>query len=114
MRPIATYIQRMLQMIDKLERYTLGMNYEDFADDEKTIDACITPIIQLWEQANNIKKYYYADQINKQREIIDTRNFLVHIYHKVDKDIIWDIITVHIPQLKKELQLKMNDLSHLN
>ena len=38
------------------------------------------------------------------REIISLRNFLVHEYFGVDEIIIWQIITVDIPQLKEKLK----------
>lgn len=43
-------------------------------------------------------------QLKKWPEIIGLRNFLVHEYFGVDEKIIWQIITVDIPELKKNLK----------
>jgi uncharacterized protein with HEPN domain len=38
------------------------------------------------------------------RQIIDTRNWVIHGYDKVDDVIIWGIISNHLPKLKKEVE----------
>lgn len=38
------------------------------------------------------------------RDIIDMRNFLIHTYFRIDKDILWNTATQSIPPLIVELQ----------
>ena len=42
--------------------------------------------------------------IENSRQIIDTRNWVIHGYDKVDDVIIWGIISIHLPKLKKEIE----------
>ena len=42
--------------------------------------------------------------IENSRQIIDTRNWVIHGYDKVDDVIIWGIISNHLPKLKKEVE----------
>ena len=42
--------------------------------------------------------------IENSRQIIDTRNWVIHGYDKVDDVIIWGIISIHLPKLKKEVE----------
>ncbi len=37
-------------------------------------------------------------------ELIGTRHRLVHGYHQIDYDILWDIVTLDLPPLTKQLQ----------
>lgn len=47
------------------------------------------------------------------REIVDTRNRVSHDYDAVDIDLIWEIVTGDLPQLKKQVQIIFDDLSVL-
>jgi uncharacterized protein with HEPN domain len=38
------------------------------------------------------------------RQIVNTRNWVIHNYDKVDEVIIWGIITKHLPILKLEVE----------
>ncbi len=41
-------------------------------------------------------------KIENSRKIIDTRNWVIHGYDKVDDVVIWGIITIHLPKLNIE------------
>ena len=42
--------------------------------------------------------------ISGARQIVDTRNWVIHGYDKVDNVIIWGIIVKYLPLLKQEVQ----------
>ena len=56
------------------------------------------------------KRDFFEYQNNKllrrgiEREIVDTRNWVIHGYDKVDDVVIWGIISIHLPKLKKEIE----------
>ncbi len=43
-------------------------------------------------------------KIENARRIVDTRNWVIHGYDKVDDVIIWGIISIHLPKLKVEIE----------
>jgi len=43
--------------------------------------------------------------IENARLIVDTRNWVIHGYDKVDDVVIWGIVSNHIPKLKKEVEI---------
>lgn len=43
-------------------------------------------------------------KIENARQIIDTRNWVIHGYDKVDDIVILGIISNHLPKLKKEIE----------
>lgn len=104
-KTLDTYIWWMKQMIEKIEKYSGDIpDYETFINDEKTIDAVITPLTQIWEIASQMSKLYPDKLSIPYSEIIGMRNILVHMYHKVDTRTIWNIITKEIPRLKVLLE----------
>lgn len=48
-------------------------------------------------------------KIENARQIIDTRNWVIHGYDKVDDVIIWGIISNHLPKLKEEIEIFLQD-----
>ena len=42
-------------------------------------------------------------QIENARQIVDTRNWVIHGYDKVDDVVIWGIVSNHLPKLKIEI-----------
>ncbi len=105
------YIKDMLKYINKIERFTKGLNYDKFIKDEKTIQAVINCIVTLGEASfmipPNIKEIYneicWAD-------IVSTRNRIVHGYFDINYQILWETIKTDIPELKSNIKKIMRDL----
>jgi len=58
----------------------------------------------IGEAMNRIMKIAPEIQIENARQIVDARNWVIHGYNKVDDVVIWGIISIHIPKLKKEIE----------
>ena len=58
----------------------------------------------IGEAINRILKIDQEIQIENARQIVDTRNWVIHGYDKVDDAIIWGIVSNHLPKLKKEIE----------
>lgn len=43
------------------------------------------------------------------RQIVDTRNWVIHGYDKVDDVVIWAIVSKHLPALKKEVEKYLDE-----
>ncbi|MBF8266436.1 MAG: hypothetical protein HW384_2300 [Dehalococcoidia bacterium] len=53
-RDYRLYLEDMLEAMDKIERYTRGLTFEQFSGDDKTVDAVIRGFTILGEAAKNI------------------------------------------------------------
>lgn len=42
--------------------------------------------------------------IDSARRIVDTRNWVIHGYDRIDDQVIWGIIINHLPNLRQEVQ----------
>lgn len=91
-------------MIEKIERYLNGLDYETFAKDEKTIDATIRELEIIGEASNNFsdgfKNKYFKIPF---RDIINMRNLLIHEYFGVNKRVVWETCKENLKELKKVL-----------
>jgi uncharacterized protein with HEPN domain len=59
----------------------------------------------IGEAVNRILKLDASVSISGARQIVDTRNWVIHGYHKVDNVIIWGIIVKYLPLLKRTPEL---------
>jgi|Wag4MinimDraft_19_1082662.scaffolds.fasta_scaffold55103_1 uncharacterized protein with HEPN domain len=48
-------------------------------------------------------------QISSSKKIIGLRNLLAHAYDSIDDELIWSIVRRDLPQLKREIDLLLND-----
>ena len=80
-------IQDMLESIQKIKSYTLGMTWEDFQNDDKTIDAVIRNFEIIGEAANRV-----PDDIKDRNEQIN-----------------WHIIENSLKELQEQLEDVLNN-----
>jgi len=101
----------ILEGIEAIAIYIEGITYTEFSADRKTQDAVIRNLLILGEAAKGIpeKIRIKHPQVNWQR-IAGLRDILIHQYFAVDLEIIWNIITEKLPQLKKQAYLMLSDL----
>ena len=86
--------------------YTAAMTREEFFEDRKTLDAVMRNLAIIGEAAKKIP----TDIRRKHPEIswkkmAGLRDIVVHDYFGIDEDIIWDVISIRIPELKQHLDL---------
>jgi uncharacterized protein with HEPN domain len=58
----------------------------------------------IGEAVNRVMKSDEKIHLVNARKIIDTRNWVIHGYDKVDDVVIWGIISNHLPELRKEIE----------
>jgi len=98
-------IQDILDAIVEIQSFTMGMDFESFRNDPKTIRAVELDFIIVGEAANlipeEVQKIYPGVPWKLMRGM---RNRLVHVYFSVDLQLLWDTIQNDLPVLQKELK----------
>jgi uncharacterized protein with HEPN domain len=98
-------VEDMVTAIRKIERYTDGMNQEQFRQDEKTADAVVRNLEILGEAARQLPEDFVVRHPNVSwRQIAGLRNRIVHGYFGLDLEIIWQVIRHDLPQLQAQLE----------
>jgi uncharacterized protein with HEPN domain len=98
-------IEDILGAIDRVRSFTIGMSYEDFAADEKTVAAVRYYIVVIGEAANHVPSEI-ADRFadvpwSKMRGM---RNVLVHAYFSARTEVLWATATINLPALVEPLR----------
>ena len=98
-------IRDILDAIAEIQKFTRGMNYETFKEDDKAIRAVEMNFVIIGEAANQI-----PGEIEEKHRTIPwslmraMRNRIVHAYFKVDEKLMWDTIQNDLPPLVPELE----------
>ena len=80
-----------------------------YRNDIKTKRAVERDIEIIGEAVNRILKKDSKFQLDNAQKIIGTRNIIAHGYDNVSDDLIWSIIINHLPKLKEEISLMLNE-----
>lgn len=104
-RPNQLYINDIKKAISKIESFARGMVFDEFIKDVKTIDAIIRNIEIIGEAARHISPEVRLKYIEiPWKEIIGTRNKVLHEYFGIDEKILWKTIQEDLPLLKEQIE----------
>ena len=103
-RDWSLFLADMREAIEKIERYTRVMTWEDFQADSRTVDAVVHNLLVIGEAARCLP----AD-IKERRQDIDwiaingLRNRIAHEYFGLSLSVIWAIVQNDLPILAQQL-----------
>lgn len=104
-RDLLGRLHDILTAAQKIQRYTEGMSFAQFAEDEKTIDATLRNLIVIGEAAANVPDGAASRFPDLPwAEMKGMRNIVIHEYFGVSLAIIWHTITDDIPDLQRALE----------
>ena len=95
------YFQDILNSIRLIEEFVLGMSFEDFKDDEKTVAAVERKLLVISEAA--IRLGETAQELcpdTPWRDIRGLGNWIRHQYGDVDSGKVWEMVVQDVPPLK--------------
>ena len=103
------YIEDMISFVEKVTVYTEGLTQSEFMKGGLTYDATVRNLELIGEAATHIPDNIRISHNNiPWRQLIATRNRMIHGYLGIDNDTLWSIIKDDIPMLLVELR-KMKD-----
>lgn len=109
---IKGWLEDILAAINDIEQF-LGVerNYFEYEKNDLLRAAVERKMEVIGEAVNRILAKDPTISITNARRIVDTRNFLIHSYDKIEDSIIWGIIINDFPRLKIEIEELLIDLS---
>jgi uncharacterized protein with HEPN domain len=104
-RDYGLYLEDMVEACRKIMRYTNGLGFTEFIEDERTFDAVVRNLEVIGEAAKHIP----SDVRNRYprvawSRIASLRDIVAHEYFGLDVDILWDVVQNHVPALLEEVQ----------
>lgn len=99
----------ILNSIEEIESFIDGKPkvFSEYQNDIKTKRAIERNIEIIGEAVNRILKEDPNFQIENARNIIGTRNKIIHSYDNITDEMIWSIVINNLPNLKVEVKNKL-------
>jgi uncharacterized protein with HEPN domain len=108
---VKIWLYDILNAINEIEGFFIDTprDFIVYQNDLKTKRAVERNIEIIGEAMNRILSQNNAIQLSNSRKIVDTRNRIIHGYDSVSDDIMWSIVIKHIPLLKSEIEILLNE-----
>ncbi|NJL27474.1 MAG: DUF86 domain-containing protein [Thermoanaerobaculia bacterium] len=103
-RSYTDFLEDILDAVQKIEAFTVGLTREVFHEDTKTVFAVIHALEIIGEAAKKI-----PDTIRRShptvpwRDMAGMRDNLIHGYFGVDLDTVWTTVVEDLPKLKPQI-----------
>lgn len=111
MKHIRKLLLDALLACQALQRSTIGVTFEQYAQNEEKQAAVERWLILIGEALNqaSVLEPALSEQIPELRQIVGMRNRLVHAYDQTDQEIVWDVIWTKMPELRTGLERMLPD-----
>src|ERR1700712_2802199 len=109
-REIKKYLFDIQSCIENIENYIgkpeVFVNFENNMMLQQAVERNLEII---GEAVNSMLKSYPDIEITDARRMVDTRNKIIHSYDSIQPAQIWNIIINHLPLLKKEVKILLDN-----
>ncbi len=109
-RKLYKYLSDILSSILEIESFMVDRpkEYATFCNDTLFRRGIERNIEIMGEAMNQVLKINPDISITAARKVVDTQNFVIHAYDSLKPDILWGIVINHLPLLKKEVSILLN------
>ncbi|MFH1541112.1 MAG: DUF86 domain-containing protein [Elusimicrobiota bacterium] len=106
------FINDIWDSINKIEEFVLGICYEDFLKDDKTVSAVVRKLEIIGEDTKNIPASIRQKYSNVNwKGMAGMRDKLIHDYSGADTEILWKVIKKDIVEVKPKIKSILKDIN---
>jgi uncharacterized protein with HEPN domain len=99
------YLEDMLRFAEKIKTYSAGLDQAAFEQDELKYDAILRNLELIGEAATHVPPTVREGHTAiPWRQIVATRNRLIHGYLGIDNDTLWSIVSDDVGPLIEQLR----------
>lgn len=99
------YLQDILFSISLIEQYIAGVSFSSFNSSYDVQDKVLRRLEIIAEAAKKLPEDIRLKYPSiPWKSVIGLRNIIAHTYDEVNLEEIWQIVTVHLPETKKQIE----------
>lgn len=105
-------LQHILDAIREINQYVQGVEHSTFVSDSMMYNATLRQLEIIGEASSRLSVALVQE--NNQvpwPQIVGLRNLVIHEYFGVDDMIIWNIVQYDLPELKRKIQVIVDQLN---
>lgn len=105
MKDDCIYLRHILDALADVAAFLDGMVFEEFKDDQKTINAVIRSLEIVGEATTHLSDRFRHEHPDfPYREVVSMRNKLIHEYFGVKIDVVWQTCQEDLPSVKAVIE----------
>jgi len=98
------YLNDIIHSIDLINNYMKDITKHDFYLNQEKQDAVVNRLMIIGEAAKQLSKQFRNKYTNiPWKNMAGMRDILIHRYHGIDLEIVWEVIKVDIPKIEENL-----------
>lgn len=99
------YLEDIRESCQRILRYTQGMSFDAFVNNQMAYDAVLRNIDVVGEAAKHIPDDIRKNQTDIDwRRIAGMRDIVAHHYFSIHNEIVWDVVSNKIPELLSQVE----------
>lgn len=103
-RDVTIYLLDIQERCQKIIRYSTGMTYEDFRDDERTLEAIERNFTIVGEAVKHLPQEFREHHLTVDwRGMAGLRDVVIHQYFGIQYRVLWDIIRDEVPKFLEDI-----------
>lgn len=96
------YLEHIKGAIESIKSYLGDVEYVEFMENKMMLDAVMKQLEIIGEVANNISKEFVDSHPEfPWKDMIATRNFLIHEYFGINSETVWGTCKKDLPKLEE-------------
>ena len=100
------YLEDIALSMERVQEYIVGLDFQHFKRDYKTVDAVVRNFEIIGEASKNVPQTIKERYTNiPWEEMYRLRNRISHEYFGIDYEILWEIATKHLPQNYNDIKV---------
>lgn len=97
-------IGKLIKFTDTILKYCEHLDYNAFAGNSMLVEACVFNISQIGELVKHLDDDFKVSHPSiPWHQLYGLRNRIVHDYEGVNLELVWEIISEDLPELKTRL-----------
>jgi uncharacterized protein with HEPN domain len=99
------FLKHIMESIATIEEYTHGLSEEAWLKSPEKQDAIMRRLEIMGEAVKNLPEGFKAQHPHiAWDKAMATRNILIHHYFGIDLAIVWDTVTISLPEFKAQIK----------